>query len=373
MARSRTLGLIFGLALLTLACTGPGPVSATSSAQPTASVDIKRAKLDVVYSLMADQDYHKASSRKILEGAIGAINAEIKKTGGKGEIARLDLQDVTEPVNPDFRKFADAAALAKALNPQITADRFADVAIEGMMGASPDCHTYYIDKNGGAHRSRPATLSGSTARVPTAGTSLGGPDESGLIGRLLPNGIVYMTFSEFLVNANYKFFDEIRKMMEKTLASGAKAWLFDLRGNRGGYDADYIASMFLNGEPMLKVHHRTGNPDTIYARKEWRLPDQYQKPVAIILNDRSGSGPEFFAWELRENDRATIVGSLSAGCLGSANQPRLNDNSLISVVATVYEGARTGAKPNNIGIPPDVPADDATAVDKAIAALLAKL
>ena len=31
-----------------------------------------------------DQDVHKVSSKKILEGAIAAINAEIKKTGGKG-------------------------------------------------------------------------------------------------------------------------------------------------------------------------------------------------------------------------------------------------------------------------------------------------
>ena len=103
-----------------------------------------------------------------------------------------------------------------------------------MIGASPDCHTYYVDKAGGVHRSRPEPASGQTARIPTTGTALGGPDEAGLTGRILPGGIVYMTFNNFAVTANYKIFDEIRKMMDKGLAAGGKAWLFDFRGNVGG-------------------------------------------------------------------------------------------------------------------------------------------
>ena len=99
----------------------------------------------------------------------------------------------------DFKKFAEAAAVAKAQNPQITADRYADVAIEGMIGASPDCHTYYVDKTGGVHRSRPEPARGQTARIPTTGTALGGPDEAGLTGRILPGGIVYLTFNNFLL------------------------------------------------------------------------------------------------------------------------------------------------------------------------------
>jgi len=137
-----------------LACSGAAPVN-TTSPTPTASVDIKRTKLDISYASLSDQDVHKVSSKKILEGAINAINGEIKKTGGKGEMAMIEFQDVQETTVPDFKKFAEAAAAVKALNPQITADRFADVAIEGMMSATPDCHTYYVDKTGGVHRSRP--------------------------------------------------------------------------------------------------------------------------------------------------------------------------------------------------------------------------
>jgi C-terminal processing protease CtpA/Prc len=367
----RVLRLLAGLAFLVVACTGTPPV--TTSPTPAATADIRRTKLDIAYSSMATTDVHKASSKKILEAATASINAEIKKTGGKGELAKIDFQDGTEVVNADFKKFADSAAAVKALNPQISAERFADVAIEGMMSASPDCHTYYVGKDGAVHRSRTVPAVGVPARVPTTGTSLGGPDEAGLTGRLLSDGMAYITWQSFRVTANYKFYDEVRKMMDKALAGGARAWIFDMRGNQGGFDADTISSFFLNGEPMLKAFYRDSNPLVVFSRKEWRLGDQYQKPIVILLNDRGGSGPEFFAANLRENKRATIVGSKSVGCVGSTSVTNFTDGGLIAVVSTEHEGANTGTKYNNNGVPPDVQADDATAVDKAIEILKQKI
>jgi hypothetical protein len=368
----RALGLLAAIGLLVVACSGAVPVA--TSPTPTASVDIKRTKLDISYASLSASDVHKVSSRKILEGAIAAINAEIKKTGGKGEIAPMEFQDVTDTTIPDFKKFADAAAAVKSLNPQITADRFADVAIEGMMSASPDCHTYYVDKTGGVHRSRPEATGGQVARVPTTGTALGGPDEAGLTGRMLPGGFVYITWREFLVTANYKIFDEVRKMMDKGLAAGARAWIFDLRGNVGGFDADTIAAFFLNGEKMLNVVYRDGGAAaSTSARKEWRLPDAYQLPLAIILNDRGGSGPEVLAADLKENKRATIVGSKSIGCMGATSITNMTDGSKLAVVTQQFTGAQTGTVYNNVGVQPDVQADDAAAVDKAIEILKQKI
>jgi hypothetical protein len=368
----RGLRLLAALTFLVVACNGAPPT--TVSPTPTASVDIKRTKLDISYASLSDQDVHKVSSKKILEGAIASINAEINKTGGKDLIAPIEFQDVTETTVPDFKKFAEAAAAVKAKNPQITADRYADVAIEGMMSASPDCHTYYVDPKGGVHRSRPEPASGSQARIPTTGTSLGGPDESGLQGRLLPGGIVYITFHEFVVTGNYKIFDEVHKMMDKGLAAGGKAWLFDLRGNVGGFDADTLAAFFLNGEKMLNIVYRGGGA-TVWtsARKEWRLPDAYQLPVAIILNDRGGSGPEVFAADLKENKRATIVGGKSVGCMGATSVTNMTDGSRLAVVVQEFTGANTGTTYNNVGVQPDVQADDATAVDKAIEILKQKI
>jgi peptidase S41-like protein len=374
------VGVIRVLATLALvvvaACNGFGsaPPPTGASSTPAASVDIKRTKLDISYTSLSDQDVHSVSSKKILEGAINAINAEIKKTGGKGDMAMIEFQDVTQSTGPDFKKFAEAAAAVKALNPQITADRFADVAIEGMMSATPDCHTYYVDKGGVVHRSRPEPSSGSQARIPTTGTSLGGPDEAGLTGRMLPGGVVYITWHEFAVTGTYKIFDEVRKMMEKGLAAGGKAWLFDLRGNVGGFDSDTIASFFLDGEKMLNIAYRGGGTTApTSARKEWRLPDAYQLPLVVILNDRGGSGPEVLAADLKENKRATIVGSKSIGCMGATSITNMTDGSRLAVVTQEFVGAQTGTIYNNVGVQPDVLADDVSAVDKAIEILKQKM
>ena len=57
----RTLRILAALALLVVACSGAAPV--TASPTPTASVDIKRTKLDISYSSLSDQDVHKVSSK----------------------------------------------------------------------------------------------------------------------------------------------------------------------------------------------------------------------------------------------------------------------------------------------------------------------
>jgi C-terminal processing protease CtpA/Prc len=95
--------------------------------------------------------------------------------------------------------------------------------------------------------------------------------------------------------------------------------------------------------------------------------------MVLILNDASASDTEIFALALKENNRATIVGQRSVGCLGAASPNRFSDANELSVAVQEYTGAVTGAKYNNAGIPPDVQADDATAVAKAIEILQQKI
>jgi hypothetical protein len=339
------------------------------------TADIKRSKLDIAYSFFLDNDVHHVSSKTALEGAIAALKAEAKRTGGSEDFPALELQDKAEVILADFRKFADAAGVFAARNRQIKPERFSDVAIGGMISTSPDCHTYFLTSEGAVIRSRPQPPKGSAARIPPGGTMLASGDEAGLMAKALPDGIIYITFREFVTSGTYRIADEVKKVMDAGLARGARAWLFDLRGNIGGRQtgADILTSFFLNGEPTLKVVFRNGAGGMQSALQAYRLPDSYQLPVAIILNDLGGSGPEVFAASLRENKRATIVGQKSTGCLGAVNQTRLPDGSELTVILQEYVGAQTGTAYNNNGVPPDVEADDATAVDKAIEVLKQKI
>jgi C-terminal processing protease CtpA/Prc len=360
------------LVLLGAACSGGTSASASPSAAATA--DIKRAKLDIAYSALIDADVHKVSSRTALTAALDAIRAEVRATNGKDDVPTPEFQDANEILLPDFRKFSDAAGALAAKNPQLSADRIADSAIAGMIATSPDCHTNYRDKGGKVYRSRPEVTTGRAAQAPSEGTTVvPGTDETGLTAKVLPGGVGYITFREFLKTGTYDVTKEVRKALDLLLAAGAKAWLFDLRGNRGGDPPQTMTSWFLNGEPIMKIDTRTGSAGTLTAKTELRLPQTYQLPMAVILNDAGGSSPEVFTLGLKENKRATVVGQKSTGCLGATNETNMSDGSLLLITVQEFVGAITGARYNNTGIPPDVAASDATAVGVATKLLLDKI
>lgn len=369
MRRFAGIALVFGL--LFVACN----VDATpKTSSPGATADIRRSKIDITYSDLMENDVHNVSSKAALQGAINALKAEAKKTGGTDDFPALDFQDTTEAVLPDFAKFADAAAAFAARNRQISRDRFADVAIAGMIGATPDCHTYYVNADGAGFLSRPVRPTGTNAQIPAEGASLGAPDRAGLTGKMLPGGIAYITWHEFITDGTYKIGDTLRAMLDKAVAMGAKAWLFDLRGNNGGVGpTDAMSSWFLNGQPTLTTIVKSGNGGTANAIKELRLPDEYQLPMAILLNDRGGSGPEVLTAALKENKRATIIGQRSVGCVGGFFYAQFPDGGQIAVAAFEFVGAVTGTKYNNVGISPDISADDTSAVSKAVDLLKQKI
>ncbi|TMG51175.1 MAG: hypothetical protein E6H91_03660 [Chloroflexi bacterium] len=365
MRRAFLLMTICGL--FAVACSGD---TTASSPTPVATADIKRSKLDISYSGFVDQDVHHVTSKKALEAALEAVKAEVRAVGGKDAVDTPAFQDTDEPQLADFNKFAQAVGRLAANNTQLSANRIADVAITGMIKASPDCHTYYVDNSGQVRNSSGKIPTGTGAMIPAQGTSLGGPDQAGLSGKMLTGGVAYITWHEFAINGTYRITDMVKAMLDKALAQGAKAWLFDLRGNVGGNGADLMASWFLNGEPTLSVVVKTGNAGTMTANKDLRLPAAYQLPIAVILNDRGGSAPEVLGASLKENKRATIVGKQSVGCLGATSPTHMTDNSELSVTVQEFTGAVTGTKYNNNGIAPDVAADDQSAVDVATKLLL---
>jgi C-terminal processing protease CtpA/Prc len=358
----RAVLLLTLAAVLAVSCTSAPVGAATGS--PSKTVDIKRSRLDITYSAFVDQDVHHVTSKKALEAALEGVKAAVRAAGGKDDIATPQFQDVDEPQIADFKKFADAVGQL-AGRVQLSADQIADAAIVGMLDTSPDCHTFYVTAARTVFQSRQLTPRGSDAIIPAQGTSLGGPDQAGLTGKMLPGGIAYITFRDWIYTGTYKLNDAVRAMLDKAVAQGAKAWLFDLRGNYGGILVD-ISSFFLNGEPTRGRLLKNGNAGTSSGNKDLRLPQAYQLPIAIVANERSASASEHFILDLKEAKRATVVGQKTYGCLGAATETHLLDGGLLSIVIEEVIGGTSGVRYNNLGIPPDVPSDDLSAVDKAI-------
>ena len=369
----RVIAILATATIVLIGCTPPATVG--TSPAPLKTGDFKRAKLDIAYSFMSDASVHNPTSMQLLTGALEAMKKEAKSSGGSDDVATPDFSADMSTNLDDFKKFAAAAGALALKNSQLSADRLAEAGVVGMMQADPDCHTYYLDGKGGVKMSRNEAPRGSAPQIPSGGTFLQQqPDQAGLQAKMLDGGIAYLTWHAFEINGTYRVTDAVKAVLDKAVAAGAKAWLFDLRANVGGNGADTMWSWFLNGESTLKVAVKNGNAGTQSANKDLRLGPAYQLPIAIILNDRGGSAPEVLAAGLKENKRATIVGTKSIGCLGStSSSPLGSDGSQLYVVQQEFVGAITGTKYNNAGIAPDVPADDPSAIAAATKVLLAKI
>lgn len=304
------------------------------------------------------------SSKKALEAALDAAREQVRKAKGKADVPTPEFQDASDVVLADFRTFADALAKLAADNPEVVPEDLAQAAIIAMIRTSPDCHTTYVDDR--VYESRPVQATGDASPALPQGLVIAQPDEAGLQARMLAGGIAYVRWTEFRLDGTYDIRAKVKAVLEKAVAAGAKAWLFDLRGNVGGNGPEIIASYFLNGEPGVEVILRNGKAGVRGAIPAFRLPAEYQLPIVIVQNDRGGSGPELFTVFLKENRRATVVGKKTVGCLGATSITQLPDGSRIGVVVEEYVGAVTGSRYNNVGIPPDVEAGDAAAVDIAV-------
>lgn len=360
------------LALLLAACTVPAVVTASPS--PTATRNIERGKIDIAYTAFVDQSVFHVTSKKALEAALDGVREVVRRSGGKDDVPTPAFEDVDHSVLADFRAFADAASALAAKVPNLPADELSTAAIGAMIKLTPDCHTYYVT-GGRVIRSGSFDPKGTGSPAIPQGQVLQSPDEAGLQGRVLDGGIAYIRWTEFRVNGTYNVSDKVKAVMDKALAAGAKAWLFDLRGNFGGLAGapETIASFFLNGEGAMKIVSKTGSVDTSRAIPQFHLPDQYQLPIALIQNDREASATEVFTLFLKETKRATVIGGRSLGCLGSFVPVNMADGSLLAVTGQEFVGAVTGAHYNAVGIPPDIEATDALAIDVAVKHLKEKV
>jgi carboxyl-terminal processing protease len=129
--------------------------------------------------------------------------------------------------------------------------------------------------------------------------------------------------------------------------------VLDIRGNPGG-EADEvvkIASFFFNDHvPFGKFNKRSGR--SIYLRTDDH-ERVYAGPLAILVNEGSGSGSELFAGVMQENGRAVVVGRRSCGCvLGISEFKRVKGGGELAVSEYGYLSPRENSF-EGTGVTPD--------------------
>jgi len=177
------------------------------------------------------------------------------------------------------------------------------------------------------------------------------PDTAVVTSRRLASGLGYIRLTLWK--------SPIRKQFKKALEQlkDAPGIVIDIRGNPGG-EADEvvkIASYFFNSHvPFGKFSKRSGK--AIYLRTD--DDDQvYKGPLAILVNEGSGSGSELFAGVMQENGRAVIVGRRSCGCvLGISEFKKLKGGGELAVSEYGYLSPRENSF-EGTGVNPDKPVE----------------
>ena len=165
------------------------------------------------------------------------------------------------------------------------------------------------------------------------------------------NGVGYIDINSFKDNTDDLFKEAIKYMK----ANGAKAVIYDVRDNGGGYlDAvvnmlDYIAK---DGVELVSFSNDYGSP------KKAKDGYFYNVPTVILCNGATASASELFTSGLRDiatsqGFKVTIVGQKTYGKGVMQNTATFLDGSAITLTVAYYNPP-SGVNYDGVGITPSV-------------------
>jgi carboxyl-terminal processing protease len=175
--------------------------------------------------------------------------------------------------------------------------------------------------------------------------------------------------------------DEVSNAVKRLSANGAEALVLDLRGDPGGdlSAAVDIASIFVRQGTLVYQTGRDGNRTPLDVNRRFYIDSQ--KPLVVLVNKSSASGAEIIAAGIRANGAGIVMGTQTAGCVGTGQPRDLPDGGLLLVTITKIQDAKTGDDLNGPGrgIVPDQIVDQPTGaqgdpqLDAAVAYLRTKV
>lgn len=131
-------------------------------------------------------------------------------------------------------------------------------------------------------------------------------------------------------------YEEFKEALGVLRNKGAKKLTLDLRDNPGGYlnIAEQLADEFLqDGKLILFTKNKSGSVEKTFATKKGGFEN---KPVFVLINERSASASEIIAGALQDNDIGTIVGRRSFGKGLVQREMELGDGSAVRLTVSRY-------------------------------------
>ncbi len=178
-------------------------------------------------------------------------------------------------------------------------------------------------------------------------------------GQMLSGNIGLVTIANFDERCYY----ETKAAIEKLVDEGAKALVFDVRFNPGGYKQEMVKIL----DDLLPEGVLFRSIDYAGISAEDRSNAKcLELPMAVVVNGESYSAAEFFAAALREYDWATVVGTQTCGKGNFQYTYQFTDGSGVGLSVGKYYTPKGVSLADQGGLTPDVIAE----VDEETAALI---
>lgn len=175
-------------------------------------------------------------------------------------------------------------------------------------------------------------------------------------GQMVDDNIGYVT----IYNFDERCAKETIAAIEKLVADGAKALIFDVRNNPGGYKNELVKVLdyLLPEGPLFRSEYYNG-----YTELDESDANFLNIPMAVLVNQKSYSAAEFFAAALHEYDAAIVVGEQTYGKGYFQQTYELSDGSAVGLSVGKYY-TPDGNNLAGVGLKPDieVPVDEQMAM-----------
>ncbi len=155
---------------------------------------------------------------------------------------------------------------------------------------------------------------------------------------------------------------EVYAAVQRVVKDGAKAIVFDLRGNGGGLvsEAQLVTSGFLREGDVVTTKGRNVPARTLKVTGDPVAP---KIPLVVLVDKGTASASEIVSGALQDNERAKVVGTKTFGKGVFQEVVELSNGGALDITAGQYftpNGRNLGGKgvSTGVGITPDVKAQD---------------
>ncbi len=165
-------------------------------------------------------------------------------------------------------------------------------------------------------------------------------------GDLLEGNIGYIAIQDFDSGVG----DEFRNMLNSLMDQGARAFVFDVRNDPGGYleEMRSCLDLLLPEGIVITTVDKQGN-ETPYTSDA----DCIELPMTVLTNEYSISAAEFFAAALQEYEAAAVIGEHTSGKGYSQQTYQLSDGSSVHISTSRYYTPK-GNSLADVGVTPDL-------------------